>query len=40
MPEVQTYKLSDLFFDLVKFAARFLVVGGRLVYWMPVILTE
>lgn len=40
IPEVQTYKLSDLFMDLVGFAAQFLVLGGRLVYWMPVIKTD
>uniref|UniRef100_A0A8D0GCG2 tRNA (guanine(10)-N(2))-methyltransferase TRMT11 n=1 Tax=Sphenodon punctatus TaxID=8508 RepID=A0A8D0GCG2_SPHPU len=30
------YHLSDLFFDLLNFAAQYLVMGGRLVYWLPV----
>ncbi|XP_061479761.1 tRNA (guanine(10)-N2)-methyltransferase homolog isoform X1 [Rhineura floridana] len=30
------YHLSDILFDLLKFAAEYLVVGGRLVYWLPV----
>ncbi|ETE65965.1 tRNA guanosine-2'-O-methyltransferase TRM11-like protein, partial [Ophiophagus hannah] len=28
--------LSDIIFDLLKFAAKYLVLGGRLVYWLPV----
>lgn len=35
MPAVCNYKLSDIFADLLDFAARFLVLGGRLVYWLP-----
>ncbi|KAH0622284.1 hypothetical protein JD844_024452 [Phrynosoma platyrhinos] len=30
------YHLSDILFDLLKFAAEYLVIGGRLVYWLPV----
>ncbi|XP_053141266.1 tRNA (guanine(10)-N2)-methyltransferase homolog isoform X2 [Hemicordylus capensis] len=30
------YHLSDILFDLLTFAAEYLVVGGRLVYWLPV----
>ena len=30
------YHLSDIFFDLLKFAAEYLVMGGRLVYWLPI----
>lgn len=39
-PEIKAYKLSELYFDLLQFAAKFLVVGGRLVYWLPVVKTE
>lgn len=31
-----SYHLSDIFFDLLKFAAEHLVMGGRLVYWLPI----
>ncbi|XP_020646362.3 tRNA (guanine(10)-N(2))-methyltransferase TRMT11 isoform X3 [Pogona vitticeps] len=30
------YRLCDILFDLLKFAAEYLVTGGRLVYWLPV----
>ncbi|XP_019375860.1 PREDICTED: tRNA (guanine(10)-N2)-methyltransferase homolog [Gavialis gangeticus] len=30
------YHLSDIFFDLLKFSAEYLVMGGRLVFWLPV----
>lgn len=30
------YHLSDIFADLLNFAAQHLVLGGRLVYWLPV----
>ncbi|KAM6460389.1 tRNA (guanine(10)-N(2))-methyltransferase TRMT11 isoform 1-T1 [Liasis olivaceus] len=30
------YQLSDIIFDLLKFAAEYLVFRGRLVYWLPV----
>ncbi|XP_063773357.1 tRNA (guanine(10)-N2)-methyltransferase homolog isoform X1 [Pseudophryne corroboree] len=36
VPVQLTYHLSDIFLDLLNFAAVFLVVGGRLVYWLPV----
>lgn len=31
-----SYHLSDIFFDLLKFGAEYLVMGGRLVYWLPI----
>lgn len=31
------YRLAQLFLDLVEAAARLLLVGGRLVYWFPVV---
>lgn len=31
-----SYHLSDIFFDLLKFGAEHLVMGGRLVYWLPI----
>ncbi|KAM6968171.1 tRNA (guanine(10)-N(2))-methyltransferase TRMT11 [Aplochiton taeniatus] len=30
------YHLSDIFIDLLNFSARHLVMGGRLVYWLPI----
>ncbi|XP_036395260.1 tRNA (guanine(10)-N2)-methyltransferase homolog isoform X2 [Megalops cyprinoides] len=36
VPVSMAYHLSDIFSDLLKFAARYLVMGGRLVYWLPV----
>ncbi|XP_075059127.1 tRNA (guanine(10)-N(2))-methyltransferase TRMT11 isoform X2 [Mixophyes fleayi] len=36
VPVQLTYHLNDIFLDLLNFAAEFLVVGGRLVYWLPV----
>jgi len=35
-PEQKAYHLDDVFKDLLTFAVRSLVVGGRLVYWLPV----
>lgn len=40
IPSVCSYHLSDLLTDLLDFAARFLVLDGRLVYWLPVIRDE
>lgn len=40
IPAVREYCLSEVFSDLLDFAARFLVMGGRLVYWLPVIKHE
>ena len=40
IPAVCSYHLSELFADLLDFAAQFLVLGGRLVYWLPVIRNE
>nr|XP_045594401.1 tRNA (guanine(10)-N2)-methyltransferase homolog isoform X1 [Procambarus clarkii]XP_045594402.1 tRNA (guanine(10)-N2)-methyltransferase homolog isoform X1 [Procambarus clarkii]XP_045594403.1 tRNA (guanine(10)-N2)-methyltransferase homolog isoform X1 [Procambarus clarkii] len=36
-PSKITYSLSDVFRDLINFAAIHLVIGGRLVFWLPVI---
>nr|KAG5685218.1 hypothetical protein BaRGS_013997 [Batillaria attramentaria] len=35
-PQRLRYHLSDIFRDLLNFAARFLKMNGRLVYWLPV----
>ena len=37
IPEKVTYSLHQLLTDLLNFSARSLRVGGRLVYWLPVI---
>lgn len=34
------YGLSSVIADLLGFAAKFLVMGGRLVYWLPCIEKE
>ncbi|RXM36622.1 tRNA (guanine(10)-N2)-methyltransferase-like [Acipenser ruthenus] len=36
VPVSMAYHLSDIFTDLLNFAAKHLVMGGRLVYWLPV----
>lgn len=36
VPVSQAYHLSDIFTDLLNFSAHRLVMGGRLVYWLPV----
>ncbi|KAK2140917.1 hypothetical protein LSH36_1205g00103 [Paralvinella palmiformis] len=36
IPSKVTYDLSQILLDLLNFAAKFLVLGGRLVYWLPV----
>ncbi|XP_077018943.1 tRNA (guanine(10)-N(2))-methyltransferase TRMT11 isoform X5 [Tamandua tetradactyla] len=40
VPVSLNYHLSDMFFDLLNFAAETLVLGGRLVYWLPVYTPE
>ncbi|GFR60574.1 tRNA (guanine(10)-N2)-methyltransferase homolog [Elysia marginata] len=35
-PQKAQYQLGDIFRDLLNFAAKFLTVGGRLVYWLPI----
>uniref|UniRef100_A0A8C5LC41 tRNA (guanine(10)-N(2))-methyltransferase n=1 Tax=Jaculus jaculus TaxID=51337 RepID=A0A8C5LC41_JACJA len=40
VPVSLSYHLSDMFFDLLSFAAETLVLGGRLVYWLPVYTPE
>lgn len=34
------YKLGDIYYDLLDFAAKHLVKSGRLVFWLPVFLEE
>ncbi|XP_056901187.1 tRNA (guanine(10)-N2)-methyltransferase homolog isoform X1 [Takifugu flavidus] len=36
VPVSQAYHLSDIFTDLLNFSAHHLVLGGRLVYWLPI----
>ncbi|XP_067839904.1 tRNA (guanine(10)-N2)-methyltransferase homolog isoform X2 [Heptranchias perlo] len=36
VPVSMSYHLSDIFIDLLNFAAENLVMNGRLVYWLPV----
>ena len=36
IPSVCHYQLTDVYDDLLQFAAKFLVLNGRLVYWLPV----
>nr|XP_020452567.1 tRNA (guanine(10)-N2)-methyltransferase homolog [Monopterus albus] len=36
VPVSQVYHLSDIFTDLLNFSAQHLVMGGTLVYWLPV----
>lgn len=36
VPVSMEYLLSDIFADLLNFAVYHLVLGGRLVYWLPV----
>ena len=35
-PSKITYSLSNVYCDMINFAAQHLVLGGRLVYWLPV----
>ena len=35
-PQSTQYSLTDCIVDLVSFAAQYLKIGGRLVYWLPV----
>ncbi|RIB14870.1 S-adenosyl-L-methionine-dependent methyltransferase [Gigaspora rosea] len=39
-PPTKPYEMSEVLIDLLEFAARFLIVGGRLVYWLPTIVDE
>uniref|UniRef100_A0A4W5R7E1 tRNA (guanine(10)-N(2))-methyltransferase TRMT11 n=1 Tax=Hucho hucho TaxID=62062 RepID=A0A4W5R7E1_9TELE len=36
VPVSMAYHLSDIFTDLLNFSAHHLVIGGRLVYWLPI----
>ena len=40
VPVSLSYHLCDMFFDLLKFSAETLVLGGRLIYWLPVYTQE
>ncbi|XP_059158278.1 tRNA (guanine(10)-N2)-methyltransferase homolog [Physella acuta] len=35
-PQKSQYQLGDIFCDLLNFAAKYLTIGGRLVYWLPI----
>ncbi|CAL1535145.1 unnamed protein product [Lymnaea stagnalis] len=35
-PQRTQYQLGDIFRDLLNFAAKYLCLGGRLVYWLPI----
>lgn len=39
-PPTKPYEMSEVLIDLLNFAAENLVVGGRLVYWLPTIVDE
>ncbi|PVU94180.1 hypothetical protein BB561_002743 [Smittium simulii] len=39
-PPTVPYEMSDVIVDLLTFAATFLVVGGRLVFWLPTVTEE
>ncbi|KAJ3280091.1 hypothetical protein HK104_000910 [Borealophlyctis nickersoniae] len=39
-PQTIPYEMSDVIVDLIDFAAKFLVPGGRLVYWLPTVTDE
>jgi len=36
IPAKKVHTLSKIILDLLGFALKYLVVGGRLVYWLPV----
>ncbi|KAJ2485459.1 hypothetical protein IWW37_005939 [Coemansia sp. RSA 2050] len=40
LPPTVPYEMSDVISDLLSFAAEKLVVGGRLVYWLPTVAGE
>ncbi|KAJ2641362.1 hypothetical protein GGF44_002158, partial [Coemansia sp. RSA 1694] len=40
LPPTIPYEMSDVIADLLAFAAEKLVVGGRLVYWLPTVAGE
>lgn len=39
-PKTVPYEMNELVVDLLSYANEFLVVGGRLVYWLPTITDE
>ena len=36
LPPTSTYELSEVFTDLLQLAVHSLVIGGRLVFWLPI----
>ncbi|CAG8475489.1 5768_t:CDS:2 [Acaulospora colombiana] len=36
-PPTKPYEMSEMLVDLLEFSAQYLVIGGRLVYWMPTV---
>ena len=36
IPSKVNYDMSEILRDLLNFAAKFLHIGGRLIYWLPV----
>lgn len=40
IPEKIEYEMSDIMKDLLNFSAKYLKIGGRLVYWLPVVRPE
>ncbi|KAI7902319.1 S-adenosyl-L-methionine-dependent methyltransferase [Cokeromyces recurvatus] len=39
-PPTKPYEMSEVLVDLLNFAAKHLLLGGRLVYWLPTIVDE
>ncbi|XP_005101497.1 tRNA (guanine(10)-N2)-methyltransferase homolog [Aplysia californica] len=39
-PQKAQYNIGDIYKDLLNFAAKFLELGGRLVYWLPIFRPE
>jgi len=37
VPQCKRYLLSEIFMDLLEFSSQHLEVGGRLVYWLPIV---
>jgi len=34
-PLTVPYEMEQVLIDLIEFASKYLVIGGRLVYWLP-----
>ena len=39
-PTMEVYEMPMIIADLISFAAKYLVVGGRLVFWLPTFVDE